>query len=42
MLRAELCNNYSHDVLLGILGILGIFVGLWLTEWFRRILIGDD
>jgi hypothetical protein len=25
-----------------LLSIIGIFIGLWLTDWFRRILMGDD
>jgi len=25
-----------------LLGIVGIFIGLWLTDWLRRILVGDD
>jgi len=25
-----------------LLSIVGIFIGLWLTEWLRRILTGDD
>jgi len=25
-----------------LLGVIGIFIGLWLTEWLRRILMGDE
>jgi xanthosine utilization system XapX-like protein len=25
-----------------LLGIVGIVIGLWLTDWLRRILMGDD
>jgi hypothetical protein len=25
-----------------LLGVAGIVIGLWLTEWLRRILMADD
>jgi hypothetical protein len=25
-----------------LLSVVGIVIGLWLTEWLRRILMGDD
>ena len=35
----KLCEDYR---IMALLGIVAIVIGLWLTDWLRRILMGDE